>query len=90
MKFALFYEIPVARPWTPGKEHQAWTYQVNLGAEYRPMWAGQKLAFDVNVLNVFDNQTTTQTYPISTNSSYLRPYSSLTPRSVRFGITYDF
>ena len=24
MKFALFYEIPVARPWTPGKEHQAY------------------------------------------------------------------
>jgi alkanesulfonate monooxygenase SsuD/methylene tetrahydromethanopterin reductase-like flavin-dependent oxidoreductase (luciferase family) len=23
MKFALFYEIPVARPWTPGKEHAA-------------------------------------------------------------------
>jgi len=24
LKFALFYEIPVARPWTPGKEHQAY------------------------------------------------------------------
>jgi len=24
VKFALFYEIPVARPWTPGKEHQAY------------------------------------------------------------------
>ena len=24
MKFALFYEIPVARPWTPGKEHHAY------------------------------------------------------------------
>ncbi len=24
MKFALFYEIPVARPWTPDKEHQAY------------------------------------------------------------------
>ena len=24
MKFALFYEIPVAKPWTPGKEHQAY------------------------------------------------------------------
>jgi hypothetical protein len=22
MEFALFYEIPVARPWTPGKEHE--------------------------------------------------------------------
>ena len=24
MKFALFYEIPVPRPWTPGKEHRAY------------------------------------------------------------------
>jgi alkanesulfonate monooxygenase SsuD/methylene tetrahydromethanopterin reductase-like flavin-dependent oxidoreductase (luciferase family) len=24
LKFALFYEIPVARPWTPGKEHAAY------------------------------------------------------------------
>ena len=24
MKFALFYEIPVPKPWTPGKEHQAY------------------------------------------------------------------
>jgi len=24
MKFALFYEIPVAKPWTPDKEHQAY------------------------------------------------------------------
>jgi alkanesulfonate monooxygenase SsuD/methylene tetrahydromethanopterin reductase-like flavin-dependent oxidoreductase (luciferase family) len=24
VKFALFYEIPVARPWTPGKEHAAY------------------------------------------------------------------
>ena len=24
MKFALFYEIPVARPWTPGQEHRAY------------------------------------------------------------------
>jgi alkanesulfonate monooxygenase SsuD/methylene tetrahydromethanopterin reductase-like flavin-dependent oxidoreductase (luciferase family) len=24
VRFALFYEIPVARPWTPGKEHRAY------------------------------------------------------------------
>jgi alkanesulfonate monooxygenase SsuD/methylene tetrahydromethanopterin reductase-like flavin-dependent oxidoreductase (luciferase family) len=24
MKFAMFYEIPVPKPWTPGKEHQAY------------------------------------------------------------------
>ena len=24
MKFAMFYEIPVAKPWTPGKEYEAY------------------------------------------------------------------
>jgi len=34
MKFAMFYEIPVPKPWTPGKEHQAYKdtiEQVKLG-----------------------------------------------------------
>ena len=34
MKFAMFYEIPVAKPWTPGQEHQAYKdtiEQVKLG-----------------------------------------------------------
>jgi alkanesulfonate monooxygenase SsuD/methylene tetrahydromethanopterin reductase-like flavin-dependent oxidoreductase (luciferase family) len=34
MKFAMFYEIPVAKPWTPGKEHEAYKNtieQVKLG-----------------------------------------------------------
>jgi alkanesulfonate monooxygenase SsuD/methylene tetrahydromethanopterin reductase-like flavin-dependent oxidoreductase (luciferase family) len=34
MQFAMFYEIPVARPWTEGKEHQAYkdvVEQVKLG-----------------------------------------------------------
>lgn len=77
-------------PYSPGKQHEPWTYQVNLGAEYRPMWAEQKLAFNVNVLNVFDNQVITQRYPRSDNVNWLRPYGSQTARSVRFGITYDF
>ncbi len=42
------------------------------------------------VYNVLNKQTTTQTYAISTSSSYLRPYSSQTPRYVRFGVSYDF
>jgi alkanesulfonate monooxygenase SsuD/methylene tetrahydromethanopterin reductase-like flavin-dependent oxidoreductase (luciferase family) len=34
MKFAMFYEIPVPKPWTPGKEHRAYkdvVEQVKLG-----------------------------------------------------------
>ena len=36
MKFALFYEIPVARPWTPGKEHQAYKDTHRAGDARRP------------------------------------------------------
>jgi hypothetical protein len=75
-----------------------------LGGEYRPEWAGKKLAFNVFVYNVLNQQKTTQTYAIYGNSSvnpdtgvvdglnvsYLRPYTAQTPRYVRFGITYDF
>ena len=28
MKFALFYEIPVPKPWTPDSEHQAYKHTI--------------------------------------------------------------
>ncbi|HWX66078.1 MAG TPA: TonB-dependent receptor plug domain-containing protein [Rhodanobacter sp.] len=90
-------------PFSPGKMHNPWTYTLSLGGEYRPEWADKKLAFNVTVYNVFDQQKTTQTYAIygdsrpdkngnltGLNVSYLRPYSAQTPRYVRFGISYDF
>jgi alkanesulfonate monooxygenase SsuD/methylene tetrahydromethanopterin reductase-like flavin-dependent oxidoreductase (luciferase family) len=44
MKFAMFYEIPVPRPWTPGKEHQAYkdvVEQVKLGDKvgFHSVWS---------------------------------------------------
>ncbi|MEI7036846.1 TonB-dependent receptor [Fulvimonas yonginensis] len=90
-----YYHFCNGQPSAPGKEHQPWTYRLDLSAEYRPEWAGKKLAFNVMVYNVLNKQTTTQTYPISgytfnVNPSYNRPYSSMTPRYVRFGVSYDF
>ncbi len=92
-------------PWSPGKTHNPWTYTLSLGGEYRPEWADKKLAFNVFVYNVLNQQKTTQTYAIYGNSapdpdnggaidglnvSYLRPYTAQSPRYVRFGVTYDF
>ncbi|GGY31979.1 Oar protein [Rhodanobacter panaciterrae] len=90
-------------PFSPGKTHNPWTYTLSLGGEYRPEWAGKKLAFNMTVYNVLNSQRTTQTYaiygdsrlngagqPSALNVSYLRPYSAQTPRYVRFGISYDF
>jgi hypothetical protein len=92
------------QPSSPGKTHNPWTYTLSLGAEYRPEWADKKLAFNVFVYNVLDQQKTLQTYARYGNSkpneetgaidglnvSYLRPYTAQTPRYVRFGVTYDF
>ncbi|MGN6281276.1 TonB-dependent receptor [Frateuria sp.] len=90
-----YYHFCKGKPYSPGDERQPWTYRFDLSAEYRPEWAGKKLAFNVMVYNVFNKQTTTQTYPLSgftanPNPSYNRPYSSQTPRYVRFGVSYDF
>jgi hypothetical protein len=84
-----YYHFCNGQPSPPGEKHNPWTYRLDLSAEYRPEWAGKKLAFNVMVYNVFDSQKTTQVYPIQT-SSYLRPISSQTPRYVRFGVTYDY
>ncbi len=77
-------------PYSPGDQRQPWTYTITLGAEYRPLWAGKKLAFSAQVFNLLNAQRTTQTYAISASSSYLRPYSAQTPRYFRFGVSYDF
>jgi hypothetical protein len=90
-----YYHFCQGKPYSPGEQHQPWTYRLDLSAEYRPEWAGKKLAFNVMVYNVFNSQTTLQTYALSgatakPNPSYGRPYSSQTPRYFRFGVSYDF
>ncbi|MFC4762250.1 TonB-dependent receptor [Dyella koreensis] len=84
------YHFCNGKPFRPGDKRNPWTYLLSLSAEYRPEWADKKLGLNVMVFNVLNKQTTTQVYATSTNSSYLRPISSQTPRYVRFGVTYDF
>jgi hypothetical protein len=85
-----YYHFCGGVPSSPGDERNPWTYNLSLSAEYRPEWAGKKLGFNVMVYNVLNSQKTTQVYPIEVSKSYLRPYSSQTPRYVRFGVSYDF
>jgi len=85
-----YYHFCGGKPFSPGEKRQPWTYRLDLSAEYRPEWAGKKLAFNTMVYNVFNKQTTTQTFPRELSSSYRRPYTSMTPRYVRFGVSYDF
>ncbi|HEV2539871.1 MAG TPA: TonB-dependent receptor [Frateuria sp.] len=85
-----YYHFCGGQPSPPGAKRTEWTYRLDLSAEYRPEWAGKKLAFSAMVYNVLNSQRNTQVYGISTSASYLRPISSQTPRYVRFGVSYDF
>ncbi len=67
-----------------------WTHILSLNAEYRPSFADHKLAFNVNVYNVLNEQKGTRLNPDFSPSEYKRIESWETPRYVRFGITYDF
>src|SRR5699024_8432486 len=44
-----------ARPGDAG--HNPWQYTVNVGVEYRPAFAQHKLAFSLDVNNLFNNRT---------------------------------
>jgi outer membrane receptor for ferrienterochelin and colicin len=67
-----------------------WTHILSLNGEYRPAFADHKLAFNVNVYNVFNEQKAMREYPRYSVNTYKYVQSWETPRYVRFGITYDF
>ena len=73
-----------------------WQEIVSLNGEYRPEWAGKKLAFDVMVYNIFDKQVVTQyrqgsvSGPGTPSVNWQTPLSYTTPRYVRFSVSYDF
>ncbi len=50
----------------PGSHgHLGWLAQVDFGLTYKPDFAGGKLAFNLNVFNITNNQTITARYPFS-------------------------
>ncbi|RDI98588.1 Oar protein [Dyella solisilvae] len=88
---------PSGTPAAPGSTGRTpWQEIFSLNAEYRPNWAGKKLAFDVMVYNIFDKQVITQYYqtsesgPSTLSSRWQTPISWTTPRYVRFSVSYDF
>ena len=66
-----------------------WTHIFSVNAEYRPSFADHKLAFNVNVYNLFNEQKPTRLNPDFSPGVYRMPQSWETPRYVRFGVTYD-
>jgi hypothetical protein len=88
---------PNGTPAAPGSTGRTpWTELVSLNAEYRPDWAQHKLAFSVQVYNLFDQQRATELYgtsesgPGQASTQYKVPLFYTTPRYVQFGVSYDF
>ena len=73
-----------------------WTHQLNLNAEYRPVWADQKLSFKVDVFNVLNQQDPQFAYmryaaDRATPSRFFgQDLNYGSPRSVTFTVRYDF
>jgi hypothetical protein len=81
-----------------------WTHQLDLQLDYRPAFAKQRLDFQLQIHNVFNEQKITQynaaygTSQYSTagagspgpEAEYLTPLGMEAPRYVQFGITYDY
>jgi hypothetical protein len=73
-----------------------WTYTLSLSGEWRPAWADHKLAFSMDIFNVFNQQKALnriETYQLGSGAvsgTYGRILSYTAPRTVRFGARYDF
>ena len=73
-----------------------WQEIFDLGVTYRPAFADNKLAFSLNVFNVFNQRKTTvidATYekaPFTVSNTYGIPLYQTTPRYARFAVSYDF
>ncbi len=94
-----FCDGKIERPGDAGRN--PFTKLLALSVEYRPEWAAKKLALDLDVFNVFNQQVKTQSYPQygstgALNPSYGRPfgaspnYGYTAPRTMRLGIRYDY
>jgi outer membrane receptor for ferrienterochelin and colicin len=91
-----YYKWCGGQPSPPGAAgRNPWQEILSLSAEYRPVWADKKLAFNVFVYNVLDQQRDLQIDSQLGDSSdplptYRQTLFSATPRYVRFGVSYDF
>ncbi|SDD91750.1 TonB-dependent receptor [Aquimonas voraii] len=72
------------------------TYTVDLGLEYRPGWASERLAIKLDVFNILNSQKTLEVNELGEddngdpNPAYLLPTLYQDPRAVRFAISYDW
>jgi hypothetical protein len=96
LNYGSYYHYCDGQPSRPGdKGRNPWQEIVTLSGEYRPEWAGKKLAFSATVFNLFNQQRANQLSPnygttTAIQSSYNRVVSYTTPRYFRVGVSYDY
>jgi hypothetical protein len=86
------------QPSPPGAQGRLpWMKQLDLGVHYSPAFAAHKLAFSLDVFNVFNGQAPLNLSPEFNTSSgttysalYGTPLVLQPPRYVRLGVTYDY
>ncbi|HXP00100.1 MAG TPA: Oar protein, partial [Luteibacter sp.] len=94
--YGSYYHFCFGEPSAYGAKGRApWEELLDVNLEYRPMWADRKLAFNVSVFNLLNQQRPESTNPVSgstnsVNDSYEQVNSYTPPRYARFGVTYDF
>lgn len=73
-----------------------WNKQVDVGATYRPSFGEGKLAFSLNVFNLFNGQTILNAYPYfqispgTPDPLYGSAVVRQLPRYVRLSATFDY
>jgi len=94
--YGSYYHFCYGQPSPPGAAgHNPWTFLLDLSAEYRPMWADKKLAFNITVFNALNQRERLATYPqagttTAVDPNYRTALFQTTPRYARFGVSYDF
>jgi len=88
-------------PSPPGTSgYTPWLHTLDLSVEYRPEWAAKKLAFQLQVRNVTNEQnllfvnpnygTSAAPSPIYKSAYFAYGTAMESPRTVQFGVTYDW
>jgi hypothetical protein len=92
-----YYHFYQGEPSPPGRGGRLpWLKQLDLGINYRPGFATGNLRLSVDVFNVFNSQTPIWRYPYSEydvgvpNPLFGAAVIRQAPRSMRFGMVYDF
>jgi hypothetical protein len=85
------------KPSPPGTSTTPWLSRFDMSVAYRPSFADHKLAFKLDVFNLFDRQTTLQTQPHlhprpshTINNSYHEDLFIQPPRYMRLSVSYDY